>query len=289
MGANDGGWQDRYAEINGMRIHYVEAGTGTTLVLVHGALAWCCAELTYGAVVGPLSEGLHVVALDMPGYGLTENGGRVVWRAADQGECLISFLRTLGTPVDLAGNSHGGWLVQYVAHEAPELVRRLIIINSLNGTSWIPAEYALPLLPALCPSETDVRRELTAFYQHPEIVTAERVARTHAYVARHYAEASARQAAIGASPADWNRNLTYRGRHIAEYAEALRQPVLLTWSRENRGASVFDAATFYDRLRRGEMHVFAGAGHHVMTEYPRRWSAVVRDFLSSDEMDEMAE
>lgn len=267
-----------------MRVHYTEAGTGPTLVLVHGALAWCCAEMTYGAVIPPLSQGLRVVALDMPGYGLTETNGRSVWRAADQGEFLIRFLQALGTPVDLAGNSHGGWLVQYVAHEAPELIRRVIIINSLNGTSWIPTEYALPLLPASCPSEIDVRRELSAFYRHPEIVTAERVRRTHAYVGRHYAEASARQAAIGVTPDHWNRNLTYRGRHIAEYAEALRQPVLLTWSRENRGASVSDAAAFYDRLRRGEMHVFAGAGHHVMTEYPRRWSAVVRDFLSTDDI-----
>jgi 2-hydroxymuconate-semialdehyde hydrolase len=240
--------------------------------------------MTYGAVIAPLSQGLRVVALDMPGYGLTEQNGRNVWRAADQGEFLISFLQTLGTPVDLAGNSHGGWLVQYVAHEAPELVRRLIIINSLNGTSWIPAEYALPLLPASYPTEVDVRRELLDFYRHPEIVTVERVRRTHAYIARHYAEASARQNAIGATPADWNRNLTYRGRHIAEYAQTLRQSVLLTWSRENRGASVSDAATFYHRLPRGEMHVFAGAGHHVMTEYPRRWSAVVLDFLTSDDM-----
>jgi pimeloyl-ACP methyl ester carboxylesterase len=284
MAVDDGGWHDRYTDLNGMRVHYVEAGTGPTLVLVHGALVWCCAEMTYGAVIGPLSQGVRVVALDMPGYGLTETRGRSVWRAADQGEFLIGFLRTLGAPVDLAGNSHGGWLVQYAAHEAPELVRRLIIINSLNGTSWIPAEYALPLLQASCPSESDVRRELAAFYRHPEIVTDERVRRTHACVVRHYAEASARQAAIGTTPADWNRNLTYRGRHIAEYAEALRQPVLLTWSRENRGASVPDAVAFYDRLRWGEMHAFTGAGHHVMTEYPERWSAVVRDFLASDDL-----
>ena len=126
-----------------------------------------------------------------------------------------------------------------------------------------------------------MRRELSAFYVHQEIVTPERVRQTHGYVVRHYEEARARQAVIGRTPADWNRNLTYRDAHISEHAAALSCPVLLTWSRENRGASPEDAVTFYRRLADAELHVFTNAGHHVMTEYPGRWVAVVREFLSS--------
>jgi pimeloyl-ACP methyl ester carboxylesterase len=274
-------WRDRYRELDGMRVHSLEAGTGDTLVLVHGGLMWCCAELTYSAVLEPLSRTMRVVAVDLPGHGLTETRGARVWTAVEQGEFLIAFLRQLGTPVHLAGNSHGGWLVQYAAHEAPELIQRLVIINSLNGTSWIPAEFSLPLVPSIRPSEDDVRRELSAFYVHQEVVTAERVRQTHRYVVQHYDEALARQAVIGRTPAEWNRNLTYRDGHISERAAALTCPVLLTWSRENRGASPEDAVTFFRRLADAELHIFTSAGHHVMTEYPERWTAVVRDFLSS--------
>jgi 2-hydroxymuconate-semialdehyde hydrolase len=278
----DGGVGHRYFDVQGMRVHCLEAGAGETVVLVHGGLVWCCAEMTYGAVLRPLSRAMHVLAVDLPGYGLTDTRGTRVWTATEQGEFLVTFLRQLQRPVHLAGNSHGGWLVQYVTHEAPEIVRRLVIINSLNGTSWIPTGFSLPLLPPQRPSEAEVRRELAGFYVHQDIVTAERVQRTHDYVVLHYNEAKARQDALGHTPAEWNRNLIYKGSHISEHAGALRAPVLLTWSRENRGASPADAVAFYNRLNTAEMHVFTGAGHHVMTEYPERWTAVVRDFLSSD-------
>ena len=98
---------------------------------------------------------------------------------------------------------------------------------------------------------------------------------------RNHEFARARRAAIGSTPAEWNQNLMYRGEHISEHACELKMPVLLTWSRENRGASPTDALAFYGRLSDGEMHVFANAGHHVMTEHPERWSSVVAEFLLS--------
>ena len=274
-------WKEGYINVDTVRGHYLEAGDGETLVLVHGGLVWCCAELTYGSVIGPLSRKMHVVAVDTVGYGLTEGGGFEIWQAASQGDFLIRFLQTLGTAVHLAGNSHGGWLVQYVAHEAPELVKRIVIINSLNGTSLIPVDYRLPLEPERCPSEEDVREELLAFYFDRRLVTSARVKRTHEYTVRNHEFARARRTAIGSTPAAWNRNLLYRGKHISEYASELRMPVLLTWSRENRGASPTDALAFYGRISDVEMHVFANAGHHVMTEHPERWSSVVTDFLLS--------
>lgn len=274
-------WKEGYLDVDGVRTHYLEAGVGETLVLIHGGLVWCCAELTYGAVLGPLSRNLRVIAVDTIGYGLTEGPGSADGRASSQGDFLIRFLRRLGAKCHLGGNSHGGWLVQYIAHEAPELVKRLILINSLNGTSPIPADYPVPLEPETCPSEQQVRDALLAFYFDERVVTTARVKRTHAYTIRNHELARARQGTLGSTAREWNRNLMYRGKHISEYAGALRMPVLLTWSRENRGASPSDALAFYIRLADAEMHVFANAGHHVMTEHPERWSAVVADFLLS--------
>src|SRR4029077_2103224 len=155
------------------------------------------------------------------------------------------------------------------------------IINSLNGTSPIPSDFALPLEPDECPTAEEIRTDLLAFYFNKQLVTRERVARTHEYTVRNHDFARARLGVIGSTPAEWNENLMYRGRHISEYAPDLKRPVILTWSRENRGASPADALAFYNRIADAEMHVFAGAGHHVMTEHPDRWSAVVTDFLLS--------
>ncbi|MGQ0548759.1 MAG: alpha/beta fold hydrolase [Armatimonadota bacterium] len=281
MGHAAGGviWRDRTLDVDGVPAHYLEAGEGETLVLIHGALAWCCAELTYGAVIGPLSRSFHVIALDVIGFGLTPGRGSQDFSAQAQGDFIVRFLRQLGRPAHLAGNSHGGWLVQYVAHHAPDLARRLVIINSLNGTSPIPAEYPLPRDTEWPPTPDGVARYLRDFYLREGLVTDERVRRTREMWARNFDFARDRRAVLGSTPVEWNRNLLYRGVHISEHAGSLGRPVLLTWSRENTGASPTDAAAFLQRLTDGELHVLTGAKHHVQTEHPERWTAAVTQFL----------
>lgn len=274
-------WRDRTLDVDGVPAHYLEAGEGETLVLVHGALAWCCAELTYGAVIGLLARSFHVVAVDLIGFGLTPGRGPRDYSARAQGDFLVRFLRRLGRPAHLGGNSHGGWLVQYAAHEAPDMVRKLVIINSLNGTSPIPPAYPLPRDTDSPPTPDGVATYLRDFYLDHRIVTEARVRRTHEMWMRNFDFARSRRAALGATPAEWNRNLLYRGVHISAFAGRLDRPVLLTWSRENTGASPADAAAFLLRLPDGELHVLTGAKHHVQTEHPERWTAAVTQFLTS--------
>jgi len=274
-------WQDRYLDVDGIRAHYLEAGKGDTLVLIHGGLVWCCAELTYGAAIEPLSRHFRVVAVDVVGFGLTPGRGPQDFPASAQGDFLVRFLRALGTPAHLAGNSHGGWLIQYIAHEAPELVRRLVIINSLNGTSPVPAQYPLPRDTERYPTVESKRQYLLDFYFNTQLVTDARVRRTLEMAVKNFEFAKARRAVLGQTPAEWNRNLLYKGTHISEHADRLAMPVLLTWSRENTGASPGDAATFGQRLADFELHVLANARHHVQTEHPERWAEVVTGFLQS--------
>ena len=274
-------WVDRSVDVDGVPVHYLEAGRGETLLLVHGGLVWCSAELTYGAVIPLLARTFRVVAVDVVGFGLTPGREPDDFSAQAQGRFLVRFLETIGGPAHIAGNSHGGWLVQYLAHEVPHLISRMVIINSLNGTSPIPDDYPLPRDVEAPPSNERARRDLLAFYVHKELVTEHRVRRTYELTVRNYAFARARRTYLGETPAQWNRNLLYRGQHIAAYAGELQCPVLLTWSRENTGASPADATAFLNRLRDGDLHVFTNAGHHVMTEHPERWSALVGDFLLS--------
>jgi len=127
-------WVDRSVDVDGVPVHYLEAGRGETLLLVHGGLVWCSAELTYGAVIPLLARTFRVVAVDVVGFGLTPGREPDDFSAQAQGRFLVRFLETIGGPAHIAGNSHGGWLVQYLAHEVPHLISRMVIINSLNGT-----------------------------------------------------------------------------------------------------------------------------------------------------------
>lgn len=280
-------WHDRFVTVDGIRTHYLEAGEGDeTLLLVHGGGAASSAELNYGDVIAPLARHLRVIAVDVVGFGETEGADERHFAASAQGDFLLRFVKELDLRPHAAGNSHGGWLVQYLAHEAPERVRRLVIVNSLNGTAPIPPEpeglkYVLGPKghPHEEPTLERIRRDLQALYVDQRLVTDERVRTAFEIGTRNHGYARARAEARHATVASTNDDLLYRGRHISEFADQLDTDVLLTWSRENRGATPADALAFLNRLQRGELHVFLHAGHHVMTEHPGRWSDVVAGFV----------
>ncbi|MEX2356031.1 MAG: alpha/beta hydrolase [Thermaerobacterales bacterium] len=280
-------WQSRTVEIDGVETHYIEAGQGETVVLVHGGGVSSSAELNYGEAMESLSRNFHVIAPDMPGYGRTPGRAPQDYLPPDQSEFLIKFIRALGRKVHLGGNSAAGYLIQYVGHEAPELVSSLILINSGSGViverrdddgDGYDVRWAVPEKP---PTREEVKEGLLAFYQNRDLVTDERVELTYELSHKNFEFATKREATIGHTSADRNRRLQYRGKHISEWADELTMPVLLTWSRENRACMPEQAFPMFNRLTRGEMHVLIDAGHHMQTEHPERWSAVVADFIRS--------
>src|ERR1700691_4930237 len=70
---------ESYAEVNGVRLHYVEAGTGPLVVLLHGFPEfWYSWHAQIPALV---DAGFHVVAPDMRGYNLSDKPAG--WRSYD--------------------------------------------------------------------------------------------------------------------------------------------------------------------------------------------------------------
>lgn len=58
----------RFAEIDGVRIHYQEKGAGTPLVLLHG---YTSSTYSWKDVLEPLSRTFRVIAVDLKGFGFS--------------------------------------------------------------------------------------------------------------------------------------------------------------------------------------------------------------------------
>jgi pimeloyl-ACP methyl ester carboxylesterase len=65
-------YQRKTLLVGDIQTHYLEAGEGPHLVLLHGGEYGASAETTWKFSIGPLAEKFHVVAPDMLGYGLTD-------------------------------------------------------------------------------------------------------------------------------------------------------------------------------------------------------------------------
>jgi len=60
--------QDGRATVEGVSLHYLTAGEGPPVLLLHGGIV-DSASLSWGEVVEPLAADFEVYALDLPGYG----------------------------------------------------------------------------------------------------------------------------------------------------------------------------------------------------------------------------
>jgi pimeloyl-ACP methyl ester carboxylesterase len=126
------GLREGYAEIGDVRLHYVEAGDGPLIVLLHGF-----PEFWYGwrQQIAPLAAaGFRVVAPDMRGYNLSSKPDGV---AAYDTEKLAADVRDLiqergAQSAMLVGHDWGGTAAWATAMIHPEVVDRLAILNAAH-------------------------------------------------------------------------------------------------------------------------------------------------------------
>jgi|GEM_PF-871481 len=119
---------DKMKNINGCQIRYREAGNGPLLFLVHG-IAGFLEE--WEPAMKVLSEKYHVIALDLPGHGLSGKPD-IEYTIDNLACCLRSFIQSFTSEkIYLAGHSLGGSICLNFILRWPEIVERLVIINSV--------------------------------------------------------------------------------------------------------------------------------------------------------------
>ena len=145
----------------GVRLHYVEAGEGPLVVLLHGF-----PEFWYSwrrQIPALAQAGFHVVAPDMRGYDLSDKPQS--WRAYDTGllaDDIAGLVRSFGEQsAYIVGHDWGAAVAYAVAMRHPDVVRRLAILNVPHPTrmlegfrtlrqlrkSWYMFFFQIPKLP----------------------------------------------------------------------------------------------------------------------------------------------
>ena len=125
--------------VAGHRIHYYVLGpsSGPPVVLVHGLGGRC--EDWRNLAPYLVRTGFRVYLPDLPGFGRSEKPADFSYSIPDQAGVVIGFIDAMGLKqIDLGGWSMGGWIVQRIAAEHPDRVRRLMLFDSA-GINQAPA------------------------------------------------------------------------------------------------------------------------------------------------------
>jgi len=267
----------RYETMGGHRIRYVRAGAGPAVVLVHG---FGSSLYTWKDVIPALAAGHDVVALDLPGFGQSDQPADLSFE--DFPRAVLGLMDRLGIErAALVGNSMGGATVAVVAAERPERVDAVVLIDAAGfnlGSSERPGTVSLAmsragtLLARLPGKRLVVEASLRQVFHDPSHVTPERVSEYLAAARRPGTIPAIRS--LGASLGD-------RQAVVARSLPRIQAPTLVLWGDDDRWIPLSDADRFLTAVPGSHKVVIPDCGHVPQEEKPEAVTRLLLEFLAA--------
>ena len=141
----------RFLDVNGVRLHYVERGSGEPLVLLHGNGSMI-QDFESSGLIDLAAKNYRVIVFDRPGFGHSDRPRNVVWTPDAQAELIKRALDRLGVSNAIVlGHSWGASVAVALALKYPDLVRGLVLASGYYYPTARPDVIAMgaPSLPLI--------------------------------------------------------------------------------------------------------------------------------------------
>ncbi|MFN2454779.1 MAG: alpha/beta fold hydrolase [Pyrinomonadaceae bacterium] len=276
--------KSRFAEIDGVRVHYQEAGeeNAPPVVLIHG---FCASNFVWSDVLVPLADaGFRIIAPDLVGFGFSEKPRRVEYTIAAQSRMITRLLDHLGIErAAIVGSSYGGAVAAMAALDYPDRVERLALVGAVINDDikkeMLMRMAASPLVgdllsPLLLDSRRMVRWRMKNVYAEcasPHLHDEKRLEAHHRPL-----RAARTQRAVLRTLRQWNAE------RIAREAHLIKQPTLLVWGENDLDVPLRDGEHLFDSIPHARFIVFRRCGHLPMEEYPREFAEVIKNFVGAE-------
>ena len=268
-----------FVEVDGVRLHYLEKGSGPPLLLIHGNGVMLQDWLISG-LFDELAKTNRVIAVDRPGSGHSGRPRGTQWTPERQADLLAGLLEQLdASPALVVGHSFGTLVAAAMALNHPEKVKSLALIGGLYFPE--PRVDALVVSGSAIPGWGDVvnytMQPLIAESMH---VPVERgmfgPAPTPAAWKRDFSWAvAARPSRMRAGASDAMHILPATGRLAKRYAE-ISVPVALLAGRGDRIVKPAHSHRLHEMLPHSRLNLIEGAGHMAHHPGMREVAAAVR-------------
>jgi pimeloyl-ACP methyl ester carboxylesterase len=253
----------------GQKIHYVDAGTGPVVVLLHGLGG---STLSWALNAPVLAQKYRVVVPDQLGFGRSDKPF-LNYRVGTYADFLDKFLDELKIEkASLVGNSMGGWVAALYALQRPARVERLVLADAAGFRP--PQGFDLSALYGLNPATRAGMRQLASkVFANKQLFTSDaavdllltqRLAAGDGYTIQSLFESIKRDEDM-----------------LDGRLKDIKQPTLLVWGRED---GLTPLATEGERFRReiagAQLVVFDNCGHVPQVERAAEFNAAVLKFLA---------
>ena len=261
--------------VEGRRFSYFEAGSGKTIVLVHGLFG---DYLDWAPVLAPLSARFRVIALDLPGFGGSNRppGGQTLDAYA---ESLEAFFAALDLhDFLLVGNSLGGMISSNYAARHAERLRGLVLVSSAGMKAYsdedqarVAERFSAAMLNLLRPEHIEplftinfarLSAQREAYMQHQRT----KLSWPHR---KEYSQVLSDCAQMGFA------------HQVTPWLEKLTLPILLLWGDADPVFPLELAEAALPHLRDARLEVLHQAIHMPQMDQPELFVEAVERFLKS--------
>ncbi|UCG71719.1 MAG: alpha/beta hydrolase [Chromatiales bacterium] len=265
----------RFLNVDGVRIHYRDEGSGPPIVLIHANFA---SLIGWDPWVEALKDSYRVIRFDMTSHGLTGPDPSGDYTLPRTVELTERFIDALGLEeLTIGGTSLGGTVSIHYAASHPDRVKGLILLSpgALEGREQarrgVPKQARVLeyILPRALP-----KYMLSSAYGDKDKLTDEVIDRWHDMWLRE-----------GQRAAQLQRLSQYESGDLRGIAGQVQAPTLLLWGEANPQARVEQAYELEEMLtgvESLELIIYPGVGHMAVQEAGDEIAVDVRAWLDED-------
>jgi pimeloyl-ACP methyl ester carboxylesterase len=272
-------WTQRDVTASGVRLRVVEVGDGPAVLFLHGMFV---DHRTWHAVMDALSDGLRLVAPDLPGFGESEKpaASRFSYELDAFADAVAGLYAGLGLGrAAVVGHALGGAVALTLAARHPELVSRLVLVDALcyeQQFDFRSRTALLPLVGSFVLKQLWGRTIFRAFFRSRLLGPGATL--PNGRIDDYYGTFNT-PAARGSALAAWRATVDTR----AVVAKTLRiqSPTLVVWGRHDRLYPAGYGQRLAHEIRDAGFELL-DAGHSPQEECPSTLAATMGPFLRAE-------
>jgi pimeloyl-ACP methyl ester carboxylesterase len=273
---------------NEYKTRCIEAGSGDTLILIHGVGGHAEA---YSRNLMRLAQSFHTVAIDMVWHGLSGKPPYTIEMVPTYAKQVIDLLDSMSVDkASVEGESLGGWVTMWLALHYPDRINK-VILNTAAGVHWKPGtvdehpDTGVNLLRERSlaaihdPNKETVRKRLEWLMAKPDRVTDELVDIRHTLYSLPETQASLTKVFENSFGGPTTLN-----RIEEEELGAITVPTLVFWTENNPGAGPDAGQRIASHIPGSQFYCMADAAHWPQWEHPEEHDRVITAFLKGQKV-----
>ena len=265
---------EKYAEIEGIKICYLEAGEDNpqSIVFVHG---WSGNALNWWDQFEYFKDRYHILVLDHPGHGKSEKPEDFDYSIPSFARVVVELMDYVGMDkAVVVGNSMGGAIATYMAIYYPERVEKLVLSDSAGVKVKSPLVGVVDLAS---PSAIKMLG-VTSHRQYPGDNPKQK---TRAEFSASYKNTPEELAYLKALEKSIKQTIAI---DLTDQLKQIQAPTLIIWGDNDPTVPFKTAYVFTKHIPQSQLYVVKKGGHTPMMSKPREFNCVLEAFMEGRDL-----